>query len=303
MSCCALHKLSVVCSTPLGYGLFLGGGVFAVGGVVGSRFRCRFLKFVSAACRFLSFVSATVRLTGVARIGEVEVRYVDEHGGAVATTAADVDVRRVVRGRPVRKVRSHARRRHYEGLFWSATNGDHVPYESRLELDRLWLADFAPQVVRIAAQPLWLCGQDDKATRRHVPDLLLETADGRFTFVDVKPAEFAGRDEVARVFAWTESVCASRGWGFEVWSGADPVMLANVRAIGVARREGLIGADVMERVEAGFVPGMTIDEVVAAAEDRRSRSAVLAKLWSGDWSVDMSAPLSGESVLARSVAA
>ena len=77
-----------------------------------------------------------------------------------------------------------------------------------------------------------------------------------------------------------------------MWSGADPVVLANVRAIGVARRR-MIGSAVMERVEAGFVPGMTIDEVVAAVDDRRSRSAVLAKLWSGEWSVDMSVPLCG----------
>ena len=34
--------------------------------------------------------------------------------------------------------------RHRTGLFWSATTGGHVPYGSRLKLDRLWLADFDP---------------------------------------------------------------------------------------------------------------------------------------------------------------
>ncbi|TWH52633.1 hypothetical protein L612_002000000440 [Rhodococcus rhodochrous J38] len=53
-------------------------------------------------------------------------------------------------------------------MFWSATNRGHVLYESRLELDRLWLADYAPEVVRIAAQPMWLCGSDGKIMRRHV---------------------------------------------------------------------------------------------------------------------------------------
>ena len=123
-----------------------------------------------------------------------------DHGGAGRYSPGG-------RGLPVRRVRSHCRARHYAGAFWSATNGGHLPYESRLELARLWLADFAPPVVRIAAQPLWLCGRDGATTHRHVPDLLLERSDGGFTLIDVKPEEFARRDEVARVFAWTERVC------------------------------------------------------------------------------------------------
>lgn len=166
------------------------------------------------------------------RTSEVEVRYVQDSGVPVATTSAAADPHRIIRGLPVRKVRSHPHQRHYSGMFWSATNRDHVVYESRLELDRLWLADYAPDVVRIAAQPMWLCGRDGKDLRRHVPDLLLEHADGGFTVVDVKPATLARRDEVAQVFAWTERVCASRGWSYEVWMGADPVVLANLRVHG-----------------------------------------------------------------------
>jgi hypothetical protein len=234
---------------------------------------------------------------GVAGIAVVDVRYVGEDGVPVATTLDKADAHRMVYGLPVRKVRSNARRRHYAGAFWSATNSGHVPYESRLELDRLWLADFAPEVVRIAAQPMWLCGVDGKTMRRHVPDLLLKSVDGQFTVVDVKPAEFAELDEVARVFAWTERICASRGWTYQVWSGGDPVVLANIRAIGAARRTGLISTADFASVDAVARTGMTIDEVVAATKDWRCRSAVLAKLWAGVWSVDLSAPLSERSVL------
>ncbi|HET9966639.1 MAG TPA: hypothetical protein VFQ68_00300, partial [Streptosporangiaceae bacterium] len=35
---------------------------------------------------------------------------------------------------------------HYSGWYWSATTGGHVVYESRLELARLLMADFDPQV-------------------------------------------------------------------------------------------------------------------------------------------------------------
>lgn len=227
----------------------------------------------------------------------VDVRYVGEDGVPVATTLDKADAHRMVCGLPVRKVRSTAHRHHYAGAFWSATNSAHVPYESRLELDRLWLADFAPEVVRIAAQPMWLCGDDGKTKRRHVPDLLLRSVDGQFTVVDVKPAEFAERDDVARVFAWTERMCASRGWSYQVWSGADPVVLANIRAIGAARRTGLISMAAIAGVDAVARSGMTIDEVVSAAKDRRCRLAVLAKVWAGAWSADLSVPLSGRSVL------
>lgn len=43
---------------------------------------------------------------------------------------------RVVRGRPVRKIPSYARQKHYPGLFWAATTGTLLPYENRLEWAR-----------------------------------------------------------------------------------------------------------------------------------------------------------------------
>ena len=89
------------------------------------------------------------------------------------------------------------------------------------------------------AQPIWLCGPDGETGRLHLPDLLLESAGGSFTLVDVKPAEFAKLDEVARVFAWTERVCASRGWPCEVWSGEDPSRSRRTLTGGVRTRRGL----------------------------------------------------------------
>lgn len=35
-----------------------------------------------------------------------------------------------------------------------------VGYESLLERDRLWLADFDPTVLAIASQPLWMSGRN-----------------------------------------------------------------------------------------------------------------------------------------------
>jgi hypothetical protein len=81
---------------------------------------------------------------------------------------------------PWRTVRSHRGQKHLPGMYWSATTGGHVVYESRLELARLLLADFDSEVVGIAAQPLlvfraaswsrvvigWLVAYETRTARR-----------------------------------------------------------------------------------------------------------------------------------------
>lgn len=92
---------------------------------------------------------------------EAEVRYLTEDDESIDTTLAKVDIARLARARPVRRVRSYARQRHYSGLYWSFKNRDHVVYESRLELARLLVADIDPTTQHIAAQPMQLVGVDD----------------------------------------------------------------------------------------------------------------------------------------------
>lgn len=83
----------------------------------------------------------TGRLVSVAaQLLSTQVRYVDAEGREIETTLGHADVGRLSHALPVRRVGSRAGQKHYSGLFWSATTRGHVPYESRLELDRLWLA-------------------------------------------------------------------------------------------------------------------------------------------------------------------
>ena len=79
----------------------------------------------------------------------------------------------IVGGLPVRVPPAYRGQRNYPGLFWAASNQRTLVYESLLELDRLWLADFDPTVVAIATQPLQVRGRDGAALRSHVPDILL----------------------------------------------------------------------------------------------------------------------------------
>ncbi|MDO5740614.1 MAG: TnsA-like heteromeric transposase endonuclease subunit [Ornithinimicrobium sp.] len=229
---------------------------------------------------------------------DTEVRYVAADGEAVTTSLRLLDLERASTALPVRRLRSHARQRHYCGRFWSATTGGHVPYESRLELDRLWLADFDPDVRWIAAQPMWFAGPDDGTTRRHAPDLLLTDQRGSMTVVDVKPAQFVKRSQVQAVFRWTARLCQAKGVGYQVWSGADPVALANIRGFAVARRG--IQPSELAAAAAAARTGMKVGQVedlLAACGHPRGRLAVLGLLWRGDWTVDMTKPVDGTATI------
>lgn len=256
---------------------------------------------MSVACRNPTFVSEerTLLFMGRAHLRDVEVRYVTGDGNAVVTSLQDVRPDVVVAGLPVRTIRSFAGQKHYPGMFWSVSIGKHIWYESLLERDRLWLADFDDDVVGIAAQPFWFSGSDKGSIRRHVPDLLLERRDGSFVVVDVKPAEFAQHPKAAAVFNWTGRLCAAKGWRFEVWSGADPTLLANIRLLGSSRRRQFVSGLAIESVRYVAHPGTTMADIEAAADvpAADARRAVLWLLWSQEWSTDLTVPLCAESVI------
>ncbi|WP_373687038.1 hypothetical protein [Streptomyces lunaelactis] len=58
-------------------------------------------------------------------------------------------------GLPVRGFPAYRGQRHFPGLYWSATTGGHVGFESWLERDHAMLLDFAPEVTGLLSQPLW----------------------------------------------------------------------------------------------------------------------------------------------------
>ena len=98
---------------------------------------------------------------------------------------------------PWRTFRWRDGQRHYSGTYWSATNRDHVIYESRLELARLLFADYDTTVKHVIAQPFFLRAKVNRRIRRHVPDFLL-FADGLPRVVDVKPI-FQGKGKGFRI--------------------------------------------------------------------------------------------------------
>ena len=241
---------------------------------------------------------------------QVTLRYCDHVGEDVTTTWAQARADLVVEGLPVRLPPTYRGQRSYPGLFWAATTRRTLVYESLLELDRLWLADHDPTVTAIATQPFQLSGRDGPAVRSHVPDVLLAHADGRVTVVDVKPAAFVGKAAVQAQLEWTRALCRTKGWRYEVFTGADPTVLRNVRALAVGRRPERLPDSLLAHARAavGKAP-TTLGEVLASRplgyDDASWRVAVLACLWAGYATADLSRPLTAQTSLtaARGAAA
>ncbi|MFD8351507.1 TnsA-like heteromeric transposase endonuclease subunit [Streptomyces coelicoflavus] len=203
-----------------------------------------------------------------------------------------------------RRVRAVHGMANFSGDYASATTGDHVVYESRLELARLLLADFDPSVCGIFAQPFRMVAPVDGRVRSHVPDFLLVMRSGTVRVVNVKPASRLEDPQVAEALAWSGHLLERHGWEYEVWSGAEPTLLENVRFLAAYRHRGVVPEADVERAWREVVDG----EELALAERRlagdlepeEARPALMALLWSGRLTTDLAAgPLSGECVLRR----
>ncbi|GAA2582041.1 TnsA-like heteromeric transposase endonuclease subunit [Streptomyces tubercidicus] len=200
---------------------------------------------------------------------------------------------------PYRTFRWYLGQRHYSGVYWSATVGDHVVYESRLELSRLLLADFDARVSAIVAQPFLLTTWIEGKRRRHIPDYLLVTDDGPVV-VDVKPRHRLEDPKVALAFAWTRQVVESRGWAYEVFSEPPAAELENVRFLAGYRRSGLFDQSLVDEVAGQVADGMSLGDCFLVLPDQPRplvKSTVLHLLWVGRLVCDLSRPLSpGHSV-------
>jgi hypothetical protein len=202
---------------------------------------------------------------------------------------------------PWRTFRWHQGQKHYSGTFWSATEGGHVIYESRLELARLLLADFDTSVRHIVAQPFLLRAQVNGTGRKHIPDYLLLTSDGPIV-VDVKPRDRQSDPKTAFTLAWVRTVVVWRGWRFEVFGEPPPVELANLRFLAGYRRDWLFDGAVLGELRARDLDGVTLGEAcrcLPVRPEQLVRAAVLHLLWRQEFLTDLIRPLSAGHVLRR----
>lgn len=180
------------------------------------------------------------------RLASVGLRYRRDDGEFIDTTMDLARIEALSQSVPVREFRWYKGKKHYSGWYWSSTTGSMVAYESRLELARILLADFDPKVCGIAARPFQMAEQAGAKSRTHVPDLLLLHRDRTVTVIDVKPAELLEDPVVTAVFEWAGPLVKMRGWRFEVWSGAEPTLVENVRFLAGFRRASVIDTSLLE---------------------------------------------------------
>jgi hypothetical protein len=226
----------------------------------------------------------------------------DASGVERVTPLAQASAAALVAGRPVREFRMHKNQQHWSGSWWCATTEDLEIYESRLELSRLILADFDPDVADVLSQPFVLRQVVDGKTRLHTPDFLFVTRDRQAVVVDVKHADRVRAPKVAPVLARTREAVEAKGWSYEVWTGAPQARLGNVRFLAGFRLRARIDDAALDAAHDRALPGMTVGEALAAvaaagAHPMLARPALLHLLWRGDLGFDVDERLSRSSLL------
>lgn len=207
---------------------------------------------------------------------------------------------------PVRKAPAYRKQRHLPGIYWFSTTGEHVIYESRMEMRALIMLDFDPNVVGVVAQPFALVfagnGKGEKP-KMHIPDYLADCRNSANRVIDVKPAERASKPDKKAVFEATQRACAVVGWDYEVVSEHDPVLLANVEWLSGFRRVPLMLEDIAPAVveAASVVSGRRFWELMCMFQGRvpevLARPVVLHLLWTQVLRADLSTLLLEETIV------
>lgn len=201
-------------------------------------------------------------------------------------------------GLPVRRFQSRKGQRHLSGLWWSATTGRHVGFESWLERDHVMLLDFDATIVGIASQPFWLTWQDEAgSTVSHCPDYFARRADGSALVVDCRPVERRPPLDAAK-FDATAAACAELGWEFRLVGAADATRLANVHWLAGYRHPRHGSADVVSRLREVFdAPAPLMDAASRAGDPIAVLPVLFHMMWRKDLVCDLNVPMHAGTVV------
>jgi hypothetical protein len=231
------------------------------------------------------------------------VVFVDEAGverRAPLSSSWNVPFERVA---AVRSFPSYRGQKNFPGLWWSATTGEHVGYESWVERDVLMMLDFDPEIIGFASQPFWLTWADDERVRRHAPDYFARTADGQGVVVDVRPDDRIDPAS-AESFAAMARACAEVGWEFRRTGGPSPVLRANVRWLAGYRHPRCRQEDIAGQLLAAFASPAPLLHTVQQVGDQLAVLPVLYHLlWAGQLTADLTVAPLNPLTMARAVAA
>jgi hypothetical protein len=166
----------------------------------------------------------------------------------------------------VRRFTSRQGQRSFCGLWYFASSGDHVGYESWLERDRLMALDADPEVVAVASQPFWLCWDDDRRVR-HAPDFFVRRCDGTALVLDVRADDRVGPGDAAK-FDATARACEAVGWRYRRVGALDPVLAANLRWLAGYRHGRCHQVERADQLRQVFARPTALMDGVSAVGDR-----------------------------------
>lgn len=223
------------------------------------------------------------------------VRYKPSQDRIVEISWKETHPTTVIDAVPWRKFPWFLGQKNYSGMYWSATEGKLVGYESRLELARLTILDFDPTVKRIASQPFHLRAVVDGRRLRRTIDYLALTNDGPLA-IDVKRKDELDKPEVKELLKHTGTLVETRGWRYEIASEPDEVHYANIKFLAGYRRDWLFDEGVLAEVResAAREPNQSIREVLSGTRVSKpiAKAALLHLLWTHQLRADLSARLS-----------
>jgi len=199
---------------------------------------------------------------------------------------------------PVRGFASFRGQRNRPGLWWFSRTGEHVGHESWLERDRLMALDADPEVVGVAAQPMWLHWVTESGRPvRHAPDFFARRADGTGVVIDVRPDDLIGEKDAA-VFAATAQVCAEVGWEYQRAGELGAVLAANLRWLSGYRHPRFAQPGLAARLGEVFAqPGPLLAGAAMAGDPVAVLPVLFGMLWRGELAADVEAGLLGAATL------
>jgi hypothetical protein len=237
-----------------------------------------------------------VDLDGVGSDGFV-VGFVDSEGVERQVPLQDGAASTFEWCRPVRSFPSFRGQRNWPGLWWAATTGCHVGYESWLERDHVMLLDFDRDVVAFAPQPFWLFFLDAGRRRSHAPDFFARRRNGGAVVIDCRPdGRIKPRDAVA--FEATARACESVGWEYRRVGAVDAVLVGNVRWLSGYRHPRFADPAVAELLCGVFAaPRPLLDGAELAGNSAAVLPVLFHLLWCQQLRTEMAASLTETSLV------
>ncbi len=224
---------------------------------------------------------------------DVEVVFAEAGGGRRRERLGRCWQVRFERVPPVRSFPSYRGQRNFPGLWWSATTGGHVGFESWLERDQVMALDFDAEVVGLSSQPFRLLWAAARRPLRHTPDFFARLADGTGVVVDVRADDRVGPED-AEAFAATAQVCGSVGWEYRRVGELAAVLAANLRWLsGYRHPRCMQPACAAVLREAFTAPAGLLDGARVVGDPVAVLPTLFHLLWRGELVTDVAGSLLG----------